>query len=46
VPALVARGYDVTVFDLAAEPATLAARRDHRLHPGDLGAPADLYRQC
>ena len=45
VPALVARGYDVTVFDLAAEPSTLAPCRDRIGYiRGDLGAPADLYR--
>jgi len=45
VPALLARGYQVTVFDLAAEPATLAAYRDRIAYiRGDLGASADLYR--
>lgn len=45
VPALVARGYDVTVFDLAAEPSTLAPCRNRIGYiRGDLGAPADLYR--
>lgn len=45
VPALLARGYEVTVFDLATEPATLAAHGDRIGYiRGDLGAPSDLYR--
>ena len=45
VPALLARGDAVTVFDLAAEPTALAAVRDRIEYVrGDLGAPADLYR--
>jgi len=45
VPALVARGDSVTVFDAAAEPSALAACRDRIGYVrGDLGAPADLYR--
>jgi nucleoside-diphosphate-sugar epimerase len=45
VPALLGRGYAVTVFDLAAEPATLAGYRDRIGYVrGDLGSPADLYR--
>lgn len=45
VPALLERGYSVTVFDLAAEPATLAGSRDRIGYiRGDLGSSADLYR--
>jgi UDP-glucose 4-epimerase len=45
IPALLARGYDVAVFDAAAEPAALAAHRERvRYIRGDLGSPADLYR--
>jgi UDP-glucose 4-epimerase len=44
VPALLQRGYEVTVFDAAA-PAALAFRRDQVQYiRGDLGAPADVYR--
>ncbi len=45
VPALLDRGYSVTVFDLAAEPAALAEYRDRVDYiRGDLGSSADLYR--
>jgi UDP-glucose 4-epimerase len=45
IPALLDRGCSVTVFDLAAEPAALAAIRDRIDYiRGDLGSPADLYR--
>ena len=45
VPALLERGYAVTVFDLAAEPATLAAFRERIDYVrGDLASAADLYR--
>ena len=45
VPALLARGDEVTVFDLAEEPLTLARHRDRIGYVrGDLGAPEDLYR--
>ncbi len=45
IPALLARGYDVSVFDAAADPATLAAYRDRiRYIRGDLGSAPDLYR--
>jgi UDP-glucose 4-epimerase len=45
VPALLARGCAVTVFDAAADPPTLAACRDRIDYVrGDLGSPADLYR--
>ena len=44
VPALLARGYEVTVFDAAA-PSALAFRRDQVEYiRGDLGTPADVYR--
>ena len=42
VPALLQRGYEVTVFDAAAPPSALADRVDYLR--GDLGAPADVYR--
>ena len=45
VPALLARDYDITLFDLAPEPDTLPAHRDRiRYIRGDLGSSADLYR--
>lgn len=45
VPALLARGDAVTVFDLAADPPSLAPLRGRiGYQRGDLGAPADLYR--
>ncbi|HEX9276149.1 MAG TPA: NAD(P)-dependent oxidoreductase [Casimicrobiaceae bacterium] len=45
VPALLDRGYSVTVFDVAGEPAALAAYRDRVGYiRGDLGSSADLYR--
>ena len=45
VPALLQRGYEVTVFDAAAPPATLAACRERIEYVrGDLGSPADVYR--
>ncbi len=45
VPALLARGHDVTVFDVAPEPAALAAHRDRIGYVrGDLASPPDLYR--
>jgi UDP-glucose 4-epimerase len=45
VPALLERGYAVTVFDLAAAPATLAAFRERIDYVrGDLASAADLYR--
>jgi len=45
IPALLDRGYSVTVFDLAAEPAALAGVRDRiGYRRGDLGSSADLYR--
>ena len=45
VPALLERGYAVTVFDLAAEPAMLAAFRERVDYiRGDLASAADLYR--
>ena len=44
VPALLTRGYDVTVFDAAA-PSALASHRDQVEYiRGDLGTPADVYR--
>jgi UDP-glucose 4-epimerase len=44
VPALLGRGYEVTVFD-AAEPSALASHRDQVQHiRGDLGTPADVDR--
>ena len=42
VPALLARGYEVTVFDAAAKPPALADRVEYVR--GDLGVPADVYR--
>ena len=45
IRALLDSGYRVTVFDLAAEPATLASIRDRIDYiRGDLGSSADLYR--
>lgn len=45
IPALLDEGCAVTVFDLAAEPATLAGYRDRIGYiRGDLGSSADLYR--
>jgi UDP-glucose 4-epimerase len=45
VPALLERGDEVTVFDLAADPASLAPLRGRIGYVrGDLGASADLYR--
>jgi UDP-glucose 4-epimerase len=45
VPALLARGYAVTVFDAAPEPASLATHRDRIDYVrGDLRSPSDLYR--
>lgn len=45
VPRLLDEGVDVVVFDLAAEPSSLAAVRDRIAYVrGDLGSPADLYR--
>jgi len=44
VPALLTRGYEVTVFDAAA-PSALASHRNHVEYVrGDLGTPADVYR--
>jgi len=42
VPALLARGYEVAVFDAAPSPPALADRVDY--HRGDLGSAADVYR--
>lgn len=45
VPALLARDYEITLFDLAPEPDTLRADRNRiRYIRGDLGSSADLYR--
>jgi len=45
VPRLLEEGVEVVVFDLAAEPSSLAAVRDRITYVrGDLGSPADLYR--
>jgi UDP-glucose 4-epimerase len=45
VPALLERGDAVTVFDLAAEPASLARCRERIDYVrGDLGSPSDLER--
>lgn len=45
VPRLLDLGLEVTVFDLAAEPATLTEVADSiRYVRGDLGSSADLYR--
>jgi UDP-glucose 4-epimerase len=45
VPALLARGDEVTVLDLAADPDALAPYRDRIDYiRGDLGSAADLYR--
>jgi UDP-glucose 4-epimerase len=45
VPALLNRGDEVTVLDLAADPVALAPVRDRIGYlRGDLGAAADLYR--
>jgi nucleoside-diphosphate-sugar epimerase len=45
IPELLARGFEVVVFDLAAEPAALdAVRKDITYVRGDLGSAADLYR--
>lgn len=45
VPALLARGCEVSVLDAAVEPATLAGCRERISYiRGDLGSSADLYR--
>ena len=45
VPRLLERGWEVVVFDLAAEPATLAAyRKEITYVRGDLGSGPDIYR--
>jgi UDP-glucose 4-epimerase len=45
VPRLLDEGAEVVVFDLAAEPSSLAAVRDRISYVrGDLGSPAELYR--
>lgn len=45
VPALLAKGTEVVVFDLAAQPKSLQSVRDRITYVrGDLGSAADLYR--
>ncbi len=45
VPRLLERGWEVVVFDLAAEPAALAPVRKHITYVrGDLGSGPDIYR--
>ena len=45
VPALLARDYEITLFDIVAESDMRSARRDRvRYIRGDLGSSADLYR--
>jgi nucleoside-diphosphate-sugar epimerase len=45
IPRLLDQGLEVVVFDLAAEPKSLAPVWDRVTYvQGDLGAPADLYR--
>ncbi|MCC6197440.1 MAG: NAD(P)-dependent oxidoreductase [Burkholderiales bacterium] len=43
LPALLQRGYEVTVFDAVAPPASAASDRVEYVR-GDLGSPADVYR--
>ena len=45
VPRLLDRGYEVIVFDLAADPSALGPVMDRIAYArGDLGSPSDLYR--
>lgn len=45
IPELLDKGFEVVVFDLAAEPAALAAVRERIAYVrGDLNSSADLYR--
>ena len=45
VPRLVHRGYDVIVFDMAADPHMLSTVIDRIVYiRGDLGSPSDVYR--